>query len=49
MAVEDDSVHITPIGDSILHERVRCVCGPTVEPVLRADGSSGWLHLHHRL
>jgi hypothetical protein len=26
-----------------------CVCGPTVEPVVQADGTIGWLFIHHRL
>lgn len=26
-----------------------CVCGPTVEPVEREDGSYGWLYVHHSL
>lgn len=26
-----------------------CVCGPTVEPVERHDGSYGWLVVHHSL
>jgi len=25
------------------------VCGPTVEPVVRDDGSMGWLIVHHSL
>lgn len=26
-----------------------CVCGPTVEPVKRDDGSVGWVVVHHSL
>lgn len=37
-------------GDLITHEQSEdCVCGPTVEPVKRDDGSYGWLVIHHSL
>jgi len=26
-----------------------CVCGPRCEPVERADGSIGWVYVHHSL
>lgn len=42
--------HVTPIGDLVDHEENdSCVCGPTVEPVERADGSVGWMSTHHSL
>lgn len=47
-----DHVHVTPLGDLIEHDtehREDCPCGPVVEPVERADGSFGWLYVHHAL
>jgi len=26
-----------------------CICGPSVEPVKRDDGSMGWVIVHHTL
>ena len=45
------TVHVLPIGDLIEHEDVgdECACGPTTEPVMRDDGSNGWLITHHSL
>lgn len=45
-------VHTVPVDDLIEHLADRdgsCVCGPTVEPVKRDDGSIAWLWLHHSL
>jgi hypothetical protein len=42
-------VHVRPIGDLIEHDAEDCTCGPTVEPVQREDGSTGWLYIHHSL
>ncbi|WP_313277746.1 hypothetical protein [Timonella senegalensis] len=44
-------VHVYPGGDLITHETDgdECVCGPTIEPVPRDDGTYGWLHTHHSL
>lgn len=43
-------VHTYPVGDTVEHEiSQECVCGPTVEPVPRSDGSMGWHLLHHSL
>ncbi len=43
-------VHVEPVGDLIEHEDSdECPCGPSVEHVARADGSSGWLVVHHSL
>jgi len=43
------SVHVVPVRDLIEHADHDCVCGPTTEPVERADGSIGWLITHHSL
>lgn len=51
----DDDVHVLPINDLISHETPDgrpdsdCPCGPTIEPVMRDDGSCGWLITHHSL
>lgn len=44
-------VHVYPDRDLVEHEVEGdgCVCGPTVEPVPRDDGSYGWLMVHHSL
>lgn len=45
-------VHLVPDDDVIEHDTdpdVDCVCGPTVEPVKRDDGSVSWVHHHHAL
>lgn len=44
-------VHVTPVNDFIDHMEHEddCICGPTVEPVERYDGSFGWLITHHSL
>lgn len=49
MQATADDVHVVPVGDLIEHCREECVCGPTVEPVQRDDGSYGWLYTHHSL
>lgn len=43
--------HVYPLNDLIEHETEGsdCVCGPTIEPVEREDGSFGWLISHHSL
>lgn len=45
------NVHCYPIDDLIEHDTDtdECVCGPEVEVVKRADGSVGWLYVHHSL
>ncbi len=43
---------VHPLGDLIEHDvdgEDRCVCGPTVEPAKRPDGSVGWVYVHHSL
>ncbi|MEV2239508.1 hypothetical protein [Micromonospora sp. NPDC049891] len=45
-----DDLHVTPVGDLIDHTTDdTCLCGPRPERVTRADGSDGWLHIHHSL
>ena len=45
------TVHTYPVGDLIEHDvdGSDCICGPTIEPVFREDGSNGWLVIHHSL
>lgn len=44
------STHVVPVGDLIEHETTDdCPCGVRTEPVERADGTVGWLHVHHSL
>jgi hypothetical protein len=45
------TVHVVPVNDLVEHDTdgPDCVCGPTVEPVDRDDGSLGWLVVHHSL
>lgn len=45
------TVHVYPNADLVEHdtETDDCVCGPTIEPVEREDGSIGWLATHHSL
>ncbi len=45
-------VHVLPLRDIVTHAETDdgdCVCGPTIEPVTRDDGSVGWLMVHHSL
>lgn len=44
-------VHTYPANDWVEHETEGddCICGPTIEPVPRDDGSFGWHILHHSL
>ena len=46
-------LHVSPVADGIVHDLATsdadCICGPTVEPVPGADGSMGWLIVHHSL
>lgn len=46
-------VHVWPEDDLVDHDPEdddgTCVCGPRVAPVLRDDGSCGWLITHHAL
>ena len=48
----DVPVHVFPVADLVEHDTDSedgCVCGPTIEPVPRDDGSFGWLVVHHSL
>ena len=46
-----DVIHVYPTKDLIDHKTVGddCLCGVTIEPVPRDDGSMGWLYTHHSL
>lgn len=46
-----DTWHVYPVRDLLPHdtETDGCWCGPTTEPVMRSDGSNGWLVTHHSL
>lgn len=42
--------HVVPRGDLIEHQTDDdCPCGPRQEPVVREDGSMGWVVVHHSL
>lgn len=45
------TLHVLPVADLVEHEDEGddCICGPTTEPVPAADGSMGWLIVHHSL
>lgn len=44
------ATHVYPVNDLIEHELTDgCPCGVRTMPVKRADGSMGWLHVHHSL
>ncbi len=45
------TVHVYPTGDLVEHDTDGgdCICGPTTEPVMRNDGSNGWVVVHHSL
>jgi hypothetical protein len=47
-------IHVLPADDLIEHDwsvesGQDCLCGPSIEPVFRKDGSCGWLVTHHSL
>ena len=46
-----DNYHVHPVNDLIEHntDSDDCMCGPTIEPVERDDGSFGWVVVHHSL
>lgn len=47
-----DVVNVIPEtgSDQIQHQLDDdCICGPSIEPVQRDDGSIGWLFTHHSL
>lgn len=42
--------HVVPVNDLIEHVSTeQCLCGPTTTPVVRDDGSTGWVVTHHSL
>lgn len=42
--------HVHPVNDLVEHQLGEdCPCGPRTEPVMRDDGSSGWLVVHSSL
>lgn len=45
------TVHVYPTGDLVEHDTDGgdCICGPTTEPVMRNDGSNGWVVVHRSL
>lgn len=45
------TVHVVPTNDLIDHDTTGddCPCGPTTEPIMREDGSNGWMVVHHSL
>jgi hypothetical protein len=47
------TLHVHPLDDLIAHNTSTtepdCACGPTVQPEKQADGSIGWLIVHHSL
>lgn len=45
-----NELHVIPRLDDLVHtETPKCVCGPGVKHVECADGSDGWLYIHHSL
>lgn len=45
-----DTLHVMPIDDLVEHTTdPDCVCGPRCEPVMREDGSNGWVYTHPSL
>ncbi|MEU0937587.1 hypothetical protein [Embleya sp. NPDC005971] len=47
---DDRVLHVTPTADLVDHALDDdCVCGPRAERVVRADGTDGWVIVHHSL
>lgn len=50
---DDGPQHHWPVGDIIEHEvdvnDDRCACGPITRGEKRADGTIGWVIVHHSL
>lgn len=43
-------LHVIPRQDDVEHVATDdCLCGPQAQPVVREDGSVGWVHVHHSL
>jgi len=49
IGLKGDEAHVLPDRDVVTHHADDCVCGPTTEPVERADGSIAWVVIHHSL
>ena len=45
----EGNVHVLPFNDAVGHDGEDCICGTTVEPCPREDGSMGWLIIHYSL
>jgi hypothetical protein len=43
------SVHVVPILDLVTHSIDDCICGPSLEPVEREDGSIAYVATHSSL
>jgi hypothetical protein len=45
------TIHTYPDNDIIEHvtDGGECPCGPTTEPMMRDDGSNGWLVVHQKI
>jgi hypothetical protein len=47
------TLHVVPVADLVGHDtstsEADCICRPETRPVTRADGSIGWLIVHHSL
>lgn len=44
--LEDDTVHVHPLGDTVVHTLDEdCACGPTPEHVAH----DAWMYTHHSL
>lgn len=49
-ATDDDTVHVLPLDDLIVHEFGEdCPCGPRVQVEQRAASCDGYLIVHHAL
>jgi hypothetical protein len=45
-----DEAHVVPRHDLVDHATTdECDCGPTLHPIQRDDGSTGWMYVHHSL
>lgn len=46
-----EPIHVYPVNDLVEHDTSGgdCVCGPVDDPVVREDGSIGWVVVHHAL
>lgn len=50
--IDNNNYHVIPVNDLIEHDtsgEQECVCIPEVIPVMRDDGSNGWVIVHHSL